>query len=54
MWCLQGRELATTQSFVGGFTKDVGGILRKLKSNADFLCIGGAWSVRMASFSQFC
>ena len=52
-----GEGLATTQSFawsvVGGFTKDVVAFQESQRVMLISI-VGGAWRVRMASFSQFC
>ena len=52
-----GRELVTTQSnawnVLGGFTKDVVVFQESLRVMLISIA-GGAWRVRMASFSQFC
>ena len=52
-----GRELATTQSFVwsviGGFTRDVVAFQESWTVMLISI-VGGAWRVRMVSFSQFC
>ena len=55
MWCLQ--EGSWRQSFVwsviGGFTRDVVVFQESWKVML-ITIVGGAWRVRMASFSQFC